>query len=94
LTMGGNHFYHKNQAVAWKAMCIMPRGSMRWRISFQDISLHISYGCLVFSIDISFYSPGYFIGISYGCLAFLKRYFIPFPRIFHWDFHMDAWNFQ
>ena len=26
---GGNHFYDKNQAVAWKAMCIMPRGSMR-----------------------------------------------------------------
>jgi hypothetical protein len=68
--MGGNHFYHKNQAVAWKAMCIMPRGSMRWRISFQDISLHISYGCLEFSIDISFYSSGYFIGISYGCLVF------------------------
>ena len=23
---GGNHFYDKNQAVAWKAMCRMPRG--------------------------------------------------------------------
>ena len=27
--MGGNHFYDKNQAVAWKPMCIMPRSLMR-----------------------------------------------------------------
>ena len=27
--MGGNHFYDKNQAVAWKPMCIMRRGLMR-----------------------------------------------------------------
>jgi hypothetical protein len=42
----------------------------------QDISLHISYGCLEFSIDISFCSPGYFIGI-----------FIWMPGIFQLIFH-------
>ncbi|EDR12054.1 uncharacterized protein LACBIDRAFT_314223 [Laccaria bicolor S238N-H82] len=31
--MGGIHFYDKNQTYAWRAMCIMPRGSMRSHIS-------------------------------------------------------------
>ena len=28
--------------------------------------------------------------ISYGCLGYFNGYFIPIPRIFHCDFHMDT----
>jgi hypothetical protein len=125
--MGDNHFYDANQVVAWKAMCIMSTGSMRWLylisgyfiahfiwmpgifnryfilfprifycafhidafsmdIAFLasgyfialsygclpfsiDISLCISYGCLVISLDVSFLAPRHFIVLSYECLA-------------------------
>jgi hypothetical protein len=48
----------------------------------QDISLGFSYGCLAFSIDISFYSPGYFIAHFIWMPGIFNGYFILGPRIF------------
>jgi hypothetical protein len=48
--------------------------------------LGFSYGCLVFSIDISFYSPGYFIPHFIWMPAVFNGYFILGLRIFHFVF--------
>jgi hypothetical protein len=45
--------------------------------------LGFSYGCLAFSIDISFYSPGYFIVHFIWMPGIFNGYFILGPRIFH-----------
>jgi len=42
----------------------------------MDISLHFSYGCLVLSIDISFFAPGYFIALFILMPGAFHRYFI------------------
>jgi len=36
----GYHFYDKNQTYAWKAMCIMLRGLMRWLILLSGFFIH------------------------------------------------------
>ena len=40
LTTSCYHFYDKNQTYAWKAMCIMLRGLMRWLILLSEVFIH------------------------------------------------------
>jgi len=39
--MGGDHLYDKNQTSAWRVMCIMLRGSMKWHNGDFIVSLRI-----------------------------------------------------
>ena len=61
---GGNHFYDKNQAVAWKAMCIMPGGSMRSLYLIQgDFNRYFIWLPWIFHWD--FHSYAYDISLQF-----------------------------
>jgi len=71
--MGGDHFYDENQTSAWRAMCIMLRGSMKSHNGDFIVSLRIFHCAFHINAwrfqyifhsylqDISFLNPGYFI---------------------------------
>ena len=79
MVMGGNHFYDKNQAVAWKLMCIMPTSVMRLPYLIQcDFNRYF--------ITIFILMPRIFHCDFMGMPGTFIGYFILMPRIFHCDF--------